>query len=314
MLRAAVSSDIDTLESLYGSVVAPPGGYTGDELRAGLEVFCRFLEPYGTRATLFMVGRDFLRTANVPAIKSASAAGHEIANHTFSHAQGFRWLPPADKEAEIAGMEDACQAALGVRPIGFRSPGWNIGDDALPILQRRGYRYDSSVFPTTLSPVLKGLHRYATRARPPIERTTLGPWRHMFAPVVPYRADCVTLMRRGSGLIEFPVTVTPLLRWPFFATFLLSTGFDLFRVSYRALRALRRPIQYQFHLSDFVDFTTGRLASQVPGPRAGVYVAQSLRTPLARKLDLFTRAMDVIAEDYAFATLGQWADAGAAAV
>ena len=75
----------------------------------------------------------------------------------------------------------------------------------------------------------------------------------------------------------------------------------------RILRSLHWPIQYQFHLSDFVDYTHPDLADQVPAPGDGVYVPQALRVPLASRLELFDRAMDLMARDYSFVTLDEWA-------
>lgn len=307
-LQAALSSDIDTLNSIYhGYDCRRPGGYTYAELRIGLENFCRFLEPFGIKSTLFMVGEDFQQADNIPSIKAVAAEGHEIANHTFSHAQGFRLLSPAEKEAEIAGMEELCQQVTGKRPVGFRSPGWNMSDDALTILKRRGYLYDSSAHPTVLTPLLKFLHWYTMSSRSGGGRTTLGPLRYMFAPTIPYRTTEQVLSRRGNtGLVEIPLTVVPMVRLPFFATFLLATGLEFFKVCYRALRALGRPIQYQFHLSDFVDYGSPELETQVPMGK-GVYVPQALRTPLAEKWDLFRRALDIMAQDYQFVTLQEWA-------
>jgi len=307
-LQAAITSDIDTLASIYkGYGCRRPGGYTYAEFRMGLENFCRFLEPFGIKATLFMVGEDFHQPQNIPSIKAVLAKGHEIANHTLTHAQGFRLLGPEAKEAEIAGMEKICEQVTGKRPVGFRSPGWNIGDDALPILKRRGYLYDSSVHPTSLTPLLKFLHWRSMFSRSDGDRTTLGHLRYMLAPARPYRATGNSLGRRGdNGLVEFPLTVVPILRLPFWATFLLATGLGFFKICYRLLRALEWPIQYQFHLSDFVDYSYPELEDQVPRGK-GVYVPQALRTPLKQKWDLFERAMDMMAADYTFTTLENWA-------
>jgi peptidoglycan-N-acetylglucosamine deacetylase len=308
-LRAAISSDIDTLHSIYGGRgCRRPGGYTGAEVRLGLEAFSRFLEPFRIKSTLFMVGFDFSQAQNHSAIKAVAAAGHEIANHTATHAQGFRLLTVEEKEREIAGMEDACAALIGRRPIGFRSPGWNISDDAIGILKRRGYVYDSSIHPMSLTPLFKLLHWWNTSSRSRADRTTLGQIDYMFAPLTPYRTSPDCLARRGrGGLVELPLTVVPIVRAPFWATFLLATGFDVFKRSYQLLKSLAYPIQYTFHLSDFVDYTTPELADQVPARSDGVYVPQALRLPLARKLPLFQRAMDTIAADYEFSTLGEWA-------
>jgi hypothetical protein len=308
MLLAAISSDIDTLESIYkGKGCRRLGGYTYAELRIGLENFSRFLEMYRCKATLFMVGNDFKHQVNHDAIRTVASQGHEIANHTMTHAQGFRLLSVAEKEAEIAGMEDICEKVTGRRPRGFRSPGWNVGDDALPILKRRGYLYDSSVHPTSLMPLLKFLHWRSMSSRSPQERTTMGHLRYMLAPTQPYVTSEYSLGGKGKdGIVEFPVTVTPRLRLPFFATFLLATGIDLFSRSLRSLHALGYSIQFMFHLSDFVDYTIPDLADQVPA-RDGLYVPQALTTPLQQKLDIFSEAMDLIAENYTFITLAEWA-------
>jgi hypothetical protein len=307
-LTGAISSDVDSLHSLYKGHGLRRERYTYDELAIGLENFSRFLERYRVNATLFMVGDDFLQPCNEGAIRAAAAAGHEIANHTQTHAQGFRLLPPDQMEREIAGMEDACKRVVGRRPVGFRSPGWNVGDRAIAILKRRGYLYDSSVFPTSLMPLFKALHWLNTTSRTGGDRTTLGQLGYMLAPIVPYHTSAGSLARRGGdGIVELPVTVVPGVRLPFWATFLLASGLGVFRASLRTLVALGVPVQFQFHLSDFVDFTGPAFADQVPRPGDGVYVPQALRQPLAPRRELFTRAMDLLAEHYAFVTLESWA-------
>ena len=307
-LPAAISVDVDTLASIYkGFGCHRPGGYTYAELRMGLENLARFLEPYQIRATLFMVGNDFMEPANHGAILSMAAAGHEIANHTMTHAQGFRLLPAEEKEAEIAGMEAACERVTGLRPSGFRSPGWNMGDDALPILKRRGYLYDSSVHPTSLMPLLKFLHWRSQSGRSAIERTTMGHLKYMFAPITPYRTSMRGFSSKGAdGILEFPLTVMPFIRLPFFATFLLATGLTIFRGTYELLKSMACPIQFQFHLSDFVDYGHPDLAGQVPEAQ-GVYVPQALGTSLAAKMSVFQKALDILAGGHEFITLEAWA-------
>ena len=307
-LPAAITSDIDSLESIYkGQGCRNARGYTHTEIRMGLETFARFLEPYHAKATLFMVGNDFKYPENQNVIKGMVKEGHEIANHTMTHAQGFRLLSLEQKEAELAGMEAWCEKVTGKRPVGFRSPGWNIGDDALPILLRHGYLYDSSVFPTSLMPVLKLSHWYTMRSRSGGDRSTMGQSDYMFAPIAPYRTSSSRLGRRGAGgLMEFPIAVTPILRLPFFATFLVATGIDQFRRSYRSLKDARTSFQFQMHLSDFVDYNHPDLVDQVPLDGQGQYVPQALRMSLEQKLPLFRAVMDAMAEDYEFVTLKAW--------
>jgi hypothetical protein len=305
----AISVDVDTLQSIYRGRGRKRAEYTYAEFRMGLENFSRFLEPYGVNATLFMVGSDLLVPGNQPAVRAMAAAGHEIANHTHTHAQGFRLLSSEEQERELAGMEEACVTVTGRRPVGFRSPGWNMGDQALPILKRRGYVYDSSIHPMLATPAFKALHWLSTSACEPRDRTTLGQWSYMFAPLSPYRTDASRLSRRGEGgVVEFPMSVVPGIRAPFWATFLLASGLQVFRACYRAIRSAGLPMHYMFHLSDFVDYSHPDLADQVPSG-GGVYVPQALRVPLERKIALFRAAMDVIAADYQLVTLERWAPA-----
>ena len=308
MPDGAISCDVDTLESIYqGRGLAPGGHYSYAELDMGLETMCRLFERAGVRATLFMVGRDLRRAGSAGAIRHAATAGHELASHSDTHPQGFRHLPRVDQEQELARAEESLVALIGRRPLGFRSPGWNAGADAADLLARRGYLYDSSVFPSPFNLSLKALHWWATRGRPWTDRTTLGPLSHAFAPTAPYRASRASLSAPGAdGVIEFPVTVAPRTRLPFFATFHLATGYGAFRRALDALVGLGEPVQYQFHLSDFVDYTHPLLASQVPAIR-GVYIPKALVTPLARKLDLFSRVIDDLGTRLEMSTLGEWA-------
>lgn len=309
-LTAAITMDVDSLQSIYkGQGNRRAEGYTHAEMRMGLETFARFLEPYQAKTTLFLVGKDLEYFENVAPIKAMVAAGHEAANHTYSHAQGFRLLPSDEKEKELEDMETVCRDKLGINPVGFRSPGWNIGDDALPILKRRGYLYDSSVFPTSIMPLLKLMHWYTMRERSKADRTTMGQFNYLFVSPMPYHTGLHSLAYKGKeGIVEIPLTVTPGFRLPFFATFLVSTGLTLFQQSLRALRKALRPIQFQFHLSDFVDYNHPDLADQVPLDGQGQYVPYALRMPLEEKMSMFRVVMDAIAENYTFITLENWAN------
>lgn len=308
-LFAALSSDVDTLESIYkGQGCRRSGGYTYVEFRMGLENFSRFLERYDAKATMFMVGKDFTLPANHGSIRQLVSDGHEIANHTQNHTQGFRLLTTEEKESQLHQMDELAQEIAGCKPVGFRSPGWNLGNDAMPILQKLGYLYDSSVFPTSLMPLMKLMHWRSQHQRDPVDRSTMGHFRYLFSSPLPYVCPPDTFAHRGQGgLVEIPVTVTPILRLPFFATFLLASGWKTFARSLQRLVKRKRPIQFQFHLSDFVDYTCGELAEQTPLPGQGQYVPAALTMPLQQKMDLWTRVLDALAEHYQFRTLAAWA-------
>jgi hypothetical protein len=136
----------------------------------------------------------------------------------------------------------------------------------------------------------------------------MGQLNYMLSPLGPYRSSLTSLAARGGdGIVELPVTVVPVVRLPFWATFLLASGLGVFKASLEVLKATRTPVQFQFHLSDFVDFNDREFADQAPRAGDGVYVPQALWMPLDIKRELFTRAMDLLAEHYEFITLERWA-------
>jgi len=307
--NAVVSIDVDTLSSIYkGRGCRRPSGYTFHEFRQGLEKISEFFGRYEIKTTLFMVGKDFEYAPNHAAIKAIHNQGHEIANHSMSHPQGFRWLSTDQMEEEIQNMGRICMEITGEKPVGFRSPGWNIGDSAIGVLKKNGYIYDSSIFPTYLMPVMKFSHWASMSSQPCPNRTTMGRWRYMFAPLQPYNSSQRSLAQQGiDGIIEFPVSVTPILRIPFFATLLLLTGNKFYDHLYKSIQRWKLPIHFQMHLSDFVDYNQPELQDQMPERLQGSYVPQALTTSLDKKLGVFSRMIDRIIADYNFLTLKEWA-------
>ncbi len=307
--RAVISCDVDTLESIYkGRGLKRAGGYTGAEFRIGMENFCRFLEGFKVKATLFMVGNDFEKPENASHILDVVRLGHEIANHSMTHPHNFRFLSIDEKECEIKDMEEACVDLTGRKPVGFRAPGWNISDDTGPVLVKNGYIYDSSVHPSIMNPALKLLNWKSSGDRPRQDRTTLGQISYMFSPSVPYRCHKDQLGRRGSGdLVEMPVSVVPYCRLPFWATIHLATGFGFFEKCSKIFKWAGMPIHYQFHLSDFVEYNDPEFSSQMPSGQ-NVYVPQALKSSLEDKLKLFTKIMETLARDHEFSTLVEWAE------
>ncbi|MCX7899611.1 MAG: polysaccharide deacetylase family protein [Methylocystis sp.] len=76
------------------------------------------LADHGVKATFFVVGRN---VAAYPAIvKSIAAAGHQIGNHSFSHAN-LSNLSPKDIRAELTRTEKLIAPYLGKRKL-FRPP------------------------------------------------------------------------------------------------------------------------------------------------------------------------------------------------
>ncbi len=301
-LIATASVDVDTLDSIFKKKNLPEGhDYSWSEYDEGIGNMCDFFDSLGIKATLFCVGLDLTRPANRELIKDACVRGHEIANHTMTHAQGLKLLPRNRKEEEIAQCEDMCESITGQKPIGFRSPGWNIDEEVLEILIRRGYVYDSSIFPTFLMPIMKAMYLKTKTIGVREDRTTMGRLRYMFAPLKPYRTKADSFQKGTDGLWEFPISVSPTIRFPLFATMLLKLGFDNFSRTYRKIRKRWMPLQFMLHLFDFVDFSKKRHQNDIANLN-NFYVPQSLTMPYNMKMELIKKAFDLMMDDYEFKT------------
>jgi peptidoglycan-N-acetylglucosamine deacetylase len=303
-----ISIDVDSLSSIYkGQGCSRPGGYTYLEYRIGLENLSNFFDKYGIKTTMFMVGNDFLYQENHSYIRDIVKNGHEIANHSMTHPQGFRWLSQNEKEQELSAMSNISWEVAKTRPVGFRSPGWNIDNSTLPVLKKLGFKYDSSVFPTLLMPLMKFAHWSSMSKQATPDRTTMGQINYMVSPIKPYHTmDNALGKKGGNDFIEFPISVSPILRIPFFATLLLITGISFYKVLYRSIRAAGLPIHFQMHLSDFIDYSIPEIEDQVPRNKQGAYVPQSLNTPLDKKMGIFSEMIEIIGQDYELITLKQW--------
>ncbi len=116
-------------------------------LMIGLDLLLADLAKSGARATFFVLGDAAARTPR--AVPSILSAGHEIASHGYSHKQVYKMSQEefgADLDRSVGILKE--QGAEDVR--GFRAPEWSIRADslwALDVLARRGFQYDSSIYP-----------------------------------------------------------------------------------------------------------------------------------------------------------------------
>nr|WP_197684228.1 polysaccharide deacetylase family protein [Vaginimicrobium propionicum] len=70
-------------------------------------------------ATFFLVGRNIAN--NVDVVKRMAAAGHQIGNHSWSHAD-FLAVGPAAAEQELTATSDLIEQITGTRPTMARPP------------------------------------------------------------------------------------------------------------------------------------------------------------------------------------------------
>lgn len=290
--RCAVQVDVDSFGTLlryYGHTDGvPPEPFFDAAMPRLLELF----EGRGIRATFFVVGDD-LRGAAGGWLGRLHAAGHEIASHTQHHPFAFTRLAPEEQEAELEAAERAIGERIGVPPVGFRSPGYDVDERLLRLLQQRGYAYDSSVFPSIMAPALRVAQALIRLGRP-ARHGTLGRLALLLAPRTPYRPASRRLWRRGGMRIaELPVGTLPGSRAPFYGTVHVAAGWPAFAATVPLLG--RGDLVYAMHAVDVVGPDRDPI-----DPRLQVH--PGLRVPSRQKTALFARIFHRLERTYEFVT------------
>src|SRR5580700_7817554 len=207
--------------------------------------------------TFFVVGQDAALEENTEALRSLSAAGHEIGNHSFRHEPWLHLYSDAEIETELRSAQEAIERVTGYRPIGFRGPGFSCSSATLTTLKRLGYTYDASTFPTFLGPLARlyyFLGSNLTKDQLKTRKALFGRFSEGFRPLRPYR------WRTDAGdIIEIPVTTMPLLRIPIHASYILylscySTAMAMayFRTALALCRLTATPPSILLHPLDFL--------------------------------------------------------------
>lgn len=91
------------------------------------------LKANGARATFFVLGSQV--ETNSDMLKREAAEGHEIGNHTFTHAK-LAGAPTAKVETEITHTQDAIKKVIGKLPLVFR-PTYGATDKQLDAITKR---------------------------------------------------------------------------------------------------------------------------------------------------------------------------------
>ena len=258
----------------------------------------RFLDLFdeiGCRATLFVIASDTRHPEIADALRQAHAAGHEVASHTYHHDYGLRHRGGAAIRDEIRLAGDALEACVGARPVGFRTPGYNVDATILRVLADEGYRYDSSVFPSPTYYAAKAavMGAMALAGRP--SGSSMTHPHALRAPLQPYVPSRAAFGRSARGtaalpLWEVPVGVTPGLRLPVIGTTVCAVPPAAMGGLYRWFEAGQPSLQVELHGIDLMDATdaavTPALAAKQPDVRRPW---QQKRDSLASMLRLMAR-------------------------
>jgi peptidoglycan/xylan/chitin deacetylase (PgdA/CDA1 family) len=179
-----------------------------------LEGLLELLRRFGARLTVFVVGQSLAARPDV--IRRLEEAGAEFHLHSHSHD-----LAQPDALEEIRQGTLAFEAALGVRPRGYRAPEGRISQAGWKRLSDEGFLFDSSVFPS----VWPSPRYLAYRPRP-------------FRP-------------QGLPLWELPISTLTPLRFIVSLSWMKLLGWGLYEVLLERA-AWPDPLVFDMHLHDLV--------------------------------------------------------------
>ncbi|MBK8151024.1 MAG: polysaccharide deacetylase family protein [Acidobacteria bacterium] len=179
-----------------------------------------FLKQRDLKITFFIVGQDAALDKNREALAQISESGHEIGNHSFRHEPWLHLYSKQELIEEFEKTESALEAVAGVRPVGFRGPGYSLSPTVLEVLAERGYEYDCSTLPTYIAPLARAYYFFRSPEMSDEEREKrkklFGKFSDGFQSLKPYR------WKIGErSITEIPVTTLPLFKTPVHASYLI---------------------------------------------------------------------------------------------
>jgi len=243
-----------------------------------------FAADAGLPLTLFVIARDLERAQNVEALRPLLADGHEVGNHSLDHLYDLSRREASERTRQVESATERLYSALGVRPTGFRAPGYTVTDELLETIQACGLSYDSSVFPCPPYYAAKVARLLRMKLGGYASRAILDTPRVLRAPTTPYRVGR-PYWTPGRGLLELPIQVAGPLQLPFIGTSLSLLGPSAARLLTRTL--IGAPfLNLELHGIDFLE------ARDVAEPLWSVQ--PDLRVPVTRKLETFAAVLDLL--------------------
>jgi polysaccharide deacetylase family protein (PEP-CTERM system associated) len=109
----------------------------------------RLLSKHQTRATFFVLGWIAEKCPSL--IKEIADEGHEIASHGYGHELIYKLTPEAFYN-DLWRSKEILESITAKQVLGYRAPSFSVISEtewAIDILKDTGFKYDSSIFPTS---------------------------------------------------------------------------------------------------------------------------------------------------------------------
>lgn len=116
-------------------------------VEANVDRLLESFDRHGARATFFVLG--WVADHHPDVVGAIADAGHEVACHGYAH-RLITEQSPADFRADVERGLAAIEAVTDATIDGYRAPSFSITDRAIGELADLGFRYDSSLFRSSL--------------------------------------------------------------------------------------------------------------------------------------------------------------------
>ncbi|MBN2053541.1 polysaccharide deacetylase family protein [bacterium] len=259
---ATIQFDLDgklTLDTHYGIIHRPA---VDRIILVAVDQALALCEEFAVTATFFFSAADLEDGALHEPVRRIAAAGHEIANHGYTHALRYSSFTQAIMERDIARAQDLLSAISGTRARGFKAPNYEITDKLLDILEEKGFTYDCSLFPTYWGSAVRWLQGLRSNRRIILTNYS-GHFIHgMVEKAGPYRPASGKFLKSGNrNIIEIPISVSPVagLKLPIHSSFLLPLPANLadswLDRSLQALQRYGQPLVFPIHAWELADIS-----------------------------------------------------------
>lgn len=108
----------------------------------GMPRILDLLDKHEIRASFYVPG--YIAETHEELVCDIYNRGHEIGHHGYMHETPAN-LTPEDEEAVLDRGTEILERITGQRPLGYRSPSWELSQNTIQLLIDRRFAYDSSM-------------------------------------------------------------------------------------------------------------------------------------------------------------------------
>mgnify|MGYP001613299540 CR=1 FL=1 len=202
----------------------------------GLVRIISILDKYKIKATFFLTCDCLEKYPKI--FQKLKNEGHELALHGYKHVR-FDLLTRKEKEIHLQKAISCFQKYLKINPKGFRAVQHSIDNETLILLEKYGFRYDSSFTPLNLLQLFFF----------PLKKQS---YTHFFSSLDKYKI-------RGN-LSELPISS---FFFPFVSLLFRAFPLSLINIYFSVLKLITKNQVFYAHSWDFID-VKGKIARTFP--------------------------------------------------